>query len=275
MALQGPSWLGNAWHCNARQAWEGAASAAPFFLSKTESKMSARASNGGSHTDAEWRAQLRRQFYRCNNPFCMCDLRADGVVVHRDHFVPVTSGGTDDIANIRAMCGPCNLRKGAKAWRVFLAEERLARGLRRRGLPIWRIGSVLLFALGMIKGLVAVPLAIVFIGFLCLAMFGLGWISRLLNAFLGGAGLVPLLTWASRGPRIERVGALLGALLMVLLLTGQDSRINDIGFGAHAKPKHEAGPIAIPRAASLPQKVPWPPKRPWYLDQPFGSRPTG
>lgn len=230
--------------------------------------MSARASNGGSHTDEEWRAQLRRQFHRCHNPFCQCDLRAEGVVVHRDHFVPVTSGGKDDIGNIRAMCAPCNLRKGAKPWRVFLAQERAMRGLHP---SVWRIGSVLLFALGLIKGLFVVPLAIVFIGFLCLALFGLGWASRLLNLFLGGLGLVPLATWAWRGPRIERVGVLLGALLMIVLMTGQDSRVIDIGFGSHPKPKHlEAGPIAIPRASALPVKVPWPPKRPWYLDQPFG-----
>jgi len=239
--------------------------------------MSARASNGGSHTDAEWRAQLRRQFHRCNNPYCMCDLRADGIVVHRDHFVPVTSGGKDDIANIRAMCAPCNLRKGAKAWRVFLAEERARQDGHFKvwsAHPVWPIGSVVLFTVGLIKGLAFGPLAIVFLGFACLALFGLGWVSRLLNGLLSLC-LVPLIRWALRGPHIQRVGVALGALVMVVLMTGGDARVNDTGHGMRPKPRLEAGPIAIWRAPALPAKIPWPPKRPWYLDRPFGTRPTG
>jgi hypothetical protein len=239
--------------------------------------MSARASNGGSHTDAEWRAQLRRQFHRCNNPYCMCDLRADGIVVHRDHFVPVTSGGKDDIANIRAMCAPCNLRKGAKAWRVFLAEERARQGGHFKiwfGHPVWPIGSVVLFTVGLIKGLAFGPLTIVFLGFACLALFGLGWVSRLLNGLLSLC-LVPLIRWALRGPHVQRVGVALGALVMVVLMTGGDARVNDTGHGMRPKPRLEAGPIAIWRAPALPAKIPWPPKRPWYLDRPFGTRPTG
>jgi HNH endonuclease len=79
--------------------------------------------NGGSHTEAEWRDQLHRQRYRCYNPFCKCDLRADGVVAHRDHNVPIARGGTDNIDNIKAMCGPCNQRKHARGWNEFLVEE--------------------------------------------------------------------------------------------------------------------------------------------------------
>ena len=74
-------------------------------------------------------------------------------------------------------------------------------------------------------------------------------------------------------PHVERIGVLLGALMMIALMTGQDARVNDTGFGSHPKPKRlEAGPVAIQRAASLPAKVPWPPKRPWYLDRPFETR---
>jgi len=33
---------------------------------------------------------------------------------HIDHIVPVVAGGTNDDANLRLTCAPCNLRKGAK-----------------------------------------------------------------------------------------------------------------------------------------------------------------
>ena len=79
--------------------------------------------NGGSHSEYEWQAQLRHQRHRCGNPFCLQDLSALGVMTHRDHIVPIARGGTNNIKNIKALCGPCNLRKHAKPWQQFLAEE--------------------------------------------------------------------------------------------------------------------------------------------------------
>lgn len=39
-----------------------------------------------------------------------CPADADTV----DHIVPVSKGGTNDLGNLRAMCRPCNSKKGAK-----------------------------------------------------------------------------------------------------------------------------------------------------------------
>jgi hypothetical protein len=50
-------------------------------------------------------------------------LRAPGVSPERDHIIPVARGGTNNIENILALCGPCNRRKHAKPWLVFMREE--------------------------------------------------------------------------------------------------------------------------------------------------------
>lgn len=61
---------------------------------------------------------------RCNFR-CICGKRLkfsnkhdsfhdDTVVAHVDHIVPLSKGGADDITNMRALCGDCNLHKSAK-----------------------------------------------------------------------------------------------------------------------------------------------------------------
>ncbi len=91
-------------------------------MSYTENIRAARMeANGGSHTEAEWEALLRRKRYRCENPFCMADLRVVGS--EPDHIRPVSRGGTDNIDNIQPLCPPCNRRKHARGWQEFLAAE--------------------------------------------------------------------------------------------------------------------------------------------------------
>lgn len=60
----------------------------------------------GSHTMAEWRAKVEEHGGRC--VYCG---RTD-VKLTRDHVIPVTKGGSNDISNIVPACQPCNSRKG-------------------------------------------------------------------------------------------------------------------------------------------------------------------
>lgn len=63
--------------------------------------------NGGRHTMKEWIA-LKEQY---NNKCAICQGTKP---LTRDHIVPLSKGGTDDISNIQPLCQSCNSRKGDK-----------------------------------------------------------------------------------------------------------------------------------------------------------------
>lgn len=74
-----------------------------------------RANAPGSHTLQEWREKCALFANLC--AYCG---RGD-VLLARDHKIPLTRGGSDDIANIVPACGSCNSRKGARTDREYLA----------------------------------------------------------------------------------------------------------------------------------------------------------
>lgn len=65
--------------------------------------------NGGIHTTSEWLALVVANNNECAN--CHEDRP-----LTRDHIVPLSRGGTNDISNIQPLCGSCNSSKGAKLW---------------------------------------------------------------------------------------------------------------------------------------------------------------
>lgn len=66
-----------------------------------------KAGNGGSHTVAEWDALCQNFGYRC-----ACCGEASNLT--RDHVIPVSLGGSDNIDNIQPLCLKCNSRKGTQ-----------------------------------------------------------------------------------------------------------------------------------------------------------------
>lgn len=60
----------------------------------------------GHHTALEWSALLAAYDWRCAH----CGSTRD---VTRDHVVPLSRGGSDDITNIQPLCRRCNSAKGA------------------------------------------------------------------------------------------------------------------------------------------------------------------
>ena|ERR1035441_5660181 len=76
-----------------------------------------RRGNGGSHTAVEWITLCWSSGWRC----CYCGIHLTAKTVTRDHLVPLSRGGTDNIDNIAPACGPCNYRKHTKTETEFRA----------------------------------------------------------------------------------------------------------------------------------------------------------
>lgn len=77
--------------------------------------------NGGSHSTAEW-LELCELF----GGVCLSCLQSGKLT--RDHVVPVSVGGTNDIENIQPLCQSCNSAKGTNT--IDLRSPVLIRNLR-------------------------------------------------------------------------------------------------------------------------------------------------
>lgn len=79
-------------------------------------------------------AVLRRDGFACR----YCGAKAPDVVLHVDHVVPRSAGGSDDEGNLVSACASCNLGKGD----VLLdGTKRKRRARRPRPRPLRRFNS--------------------------------------------------------------------------------------------------------------------------------------
>ena len=78
---------------------------------RSYSRLAALRLNGGTHTDQQWQYLLRRFNYRCCK--CQQEPTRDNPIT-KDHIIPVSLGGTDNISNIQPLCKSCNSAKGNK-----------------------------------------------------------------------------------------------------------------------------------------------------------------
>lgn len=77
----------------------------------------------GSHTAQEIQEQLNRQKRRCY--YCKAKLGNKRSSYHKDHVIPLSRGGSNDISNIVLTCRTCNLRKGNKLLHEWLDAGKL------------------------------------------------------------------------------------------------------------------------------------------------------
>jgi 5-methylcytosine-specific restriction endonuclease McrA len=90
-------------------------------------KQAKRAGAVGVHTEEDLKAIRREQWDCC--AACGEFLHGGG---HVDHIVPLSKGGTNWPSNIQWLCSTCNLRKSAKDYDVFLAEQGLTPWYRKQ-----------------------------------------------------------------------------------------------------------------------------------------------
>lgn len=64
----------------------------------------------GRHSPEDWEALKTATGNKC---LC-CGASGDDVELTRDHVVPLSKGGTDDISNIQPLCASCNSKKRAR-----------------------------------------------------------------------------------------------------------------------------------------------------------------
>lgn len=75
------------------------------------SRYAAQQAAPGNHSRQQWWFKVRRADFRCH--YCGVDCRTAGGV-QRDHMVPLSRGGSNDLDNVVPCCKMCNYAKGTK-----------------------------------------------------------------------------------------------------------------------------------------------------------------
>ena len=80
-----------------------------------------RFSNGGTHTYKEWIEKVQSLEWLCF--YCGAELTIEYLT--KDHFIPLSKGGGDDLENVVPACNPCNCSKNAMTGSEFTRHRKI------------------------------------------------------------------------------------------------------------------------------------------------------
>ncbi len=78
--------------------------------------MAKKAGNGGFHTLGEWETLKAQYNWTCPS----CRKQEPNIKLTRDHIIPISKGGSNNIENIQPLCRGCNSRKKDKLINKYL-----------------------------------------------------------------------------------------------------------------------------------------------------------
>lgn len=98
--------------CNKRRGennhfWRGGVSGKEQTLWLNHCYRAQKFNNGGNHTLEEWINLKKMSAYLC----ALCGESEFNSKLTRDHIIPLSKGGSNDISNIQPVCKSCNSRK--------------------------------------------------------------------------------------------------------------------------------------------------------------------
>ena len=80
---------------------------------KVRSKRKSKNKNKRKPLDTRLRHEcFKRDGYKCLE----CGATKEEKVLHADHIIPVSQGGSDELSNLQTLCDDCNFAKSNKAW---------------------------------------------------------------------------------------------------------------------------------------------------------------
>lgn len=69
-------------------------------------------------------SRLRHECFKRDNYKCVeCGRTKNDSILHADHIISVSQGGTDELDNLQTLCDTCNFNKSNKCWKTKEISE--------------------------------------------------------------------------------------------------------------------------------------------------------